>query len=94
MNFNQEAIEQLLDGEWYRAPQEGWFVDNVVINPAQAKMEKKNEKRYSLSPLILTLGIKVLVIEGFMQDGQIHIPQWAIMKITLMVLLQHVLYQN
>ena len=45
MNYNQEAIEQLLDGEWYRAPQEDWFVDNVVINQAQAKMEKKNGKK-------------------------------------------------
>ncbi|RZI02068.1 hypothetical protein EIG99_02715 [Staphylococcus condimenti] len=45
MNYNQKTIEHLLEGKWYRQPEEDWFVDNVVINPAQAKMEKKKGKK-------------------------------------------------
>ncbi|MFO3703163.1 hypothetical protein WER83_09745 [Staphylococcus felis] len=39
MKFDQRIIETELHGEWYRKPENDWFVDNITINPAQAKME-------------------------------------------------------
>lgn len=32
MFYDKELIEQLLEGYWYRKPQEGWYVNNVDIN--------------------------------------------------------------
>ncbi|UXR86919.1 hypothetical protein [Staphylococcus felis] len=39
MNYNQNIIETELQGEWYRKPGKDWHVNNLVINPAQAKTE-------------------------------------------------------
>lgn len=39
LKFDQRIIETELHGEWYRKPESDWYVDNITINPAQAKME-------------------------------------------------------
>ncbi|WP_210130126.1 CapA family protein [Staphylococcus sp. GDX8P54P] len=37
MVYNKKLIEQLLEGYWYRKPQDGWYVDNIDINKQQIK---------------------------------------------------------
>lgn len=44
MVYDKELVEQLLEGYWYRKPQEGWYADNIDINKQQ--MKKYCQKGY------------------------------------------------
>ena len=45
MVFDKKRIEEILEGEWYISPKEGWAVDNVVASYAQAREDYRYQRQ-------------------------------------------------